>query len=249
MSDRSPSPERLLRRARRARVALWLAVSVIALDLLWTVVGTALMGGLVDLAGWTDWWDPGVQWLTGAAGIATFAAALYVVRCQRELLRWLQHAGVTLLSPGVTLSTFAWIVPIANLFLPLRSFRQIAVVAGPGREASLRRALDTWWALWLGGTIANRIASGLHKTADEPGLWLVATAFALVGGALLVWAGLLFAGVLPRLAAEQAELRMLLDLHPGERPSFLNPLDLALWWHRAVLPRTTAAPPALQSSS
>lgn len=244
------SSGKLLRRARRARYALLVAVGTVALDLLWALLGTVLTGGFWPVTDWAAWWEPVAQGFVVVLAAAMLVAAWFVVRCQRELLRALSRAGVAVLAPGVTLSTFAWVLPFANLFLPLTAFRQLAAAAGPGRDLPLRRALNTWWALWIGGSLANRLASGIHKLGEESGTWLLAAAFALAGGALLVWAGLLLAAILPRLAEQQGELHMLLAALPGERLAFRSAEELGDWWRWTVRPAAPfATPPPLPGAT
>jgi hypothetical protein len=236
----APPFAKLVRRARWARIALLGAAGILTLELAWSLLGAFLMGGFVEAGDWSAWWDRGVVLSNVLHGSALVVAGFFVLRCQRELLRGLRDAGVRTLSPDVTLATVSWFIPFVNFFLPLKSFRQVGAAVGPGRAASVTRALDSWWALWLCGAIATRVAAVINKTADTPGTWLWGAAFGTVGAALLLWAGLLLAAILPRLAEQQAELRMLLDAIPNRPDSFLTADDLGTWWHRTV---ERSAPP------
>lgn len=166
-------PERR-RRAATASVAVVLAV--LMMDVLWSVVGMITVSGAVATPneGWFDTYD------VVTTGIVLVYLALFVIsgllfiRWQRLAIRNTAFLGCERAEPSAGAATAGWFIPIANLFLPLLSFRQIARWSCPPGTQNRRNLLTVWWLGWVLTNLSFSVIGILHAIANDADAWVAA---------------------------------------------------------------------------
>ncbi len=194
------------RRRRVAVRALAAVLFLLAVDVLWALVGIATVGHLVPVPddGWFDAYDRIALGLSLVYLPFLGIAAVAFIAWQRLVIRNTLFLGCEHPEPGPTLATLAWFVPIVNLVLPFLSLRQVARWSrAPGaRDGPL---LPLWWASWL---LAGPFAvSGAVVTqlGEGPGPWVAGTAVQAVGTLLSIASGVLAVRVVDALSRGQEE--------------------------------------------
>ena len=126
----------------------------------------------------------------GFAILLVLVAAFFVILAQRQLLRNLQALGLCELDPGLTWSTFSWFVPIAFLFVPYLSFRQVVVgSSSPADRRTIVALLRSWWGFWIFASVLSGAAAGVLLTGGVGvGQWLetMSSVFQFLAGVLLI---------------------------------------------------------------
>jgi hypothetical protein len=181
---------------RRARVAvgcLMIVVYWLVVDVLWTVVGIATVGGLV--AAPSDAWFGAydtitmvIAWLYLAA-LAVSAATF--IRWQRAAIRNLAFLGCERPEIGPGFATAGWFIPIASLVVPLLSLREIARWSRPPDARSAGALLGWWWGGWVAASLTVSAASAAFSFGTEVPVWLAAATIDAVGTLGLVATGVL----------------------------------------------------------
>ncbi len=172
-----------------------------------------------------------------------FLAALFSIAAQRQFLRNLRPLGLDSLDPGINWSTFSWFVPLANLFVPYRSYGQVVVgCSAPQDRPVMLRLLGSWWALWVFALFLDTsllAATSLSSNTVADGLeTLCALVYAL--------AAVLFVTLLLVLRANQLEAaRRAAAASKEDRPPSLTPDSLAerLFVDEVASPSSPPPPP------
>lgn len=180
--------------------------------LLWT--DAALSGAAIALA-LLRGLDP---WRQGPADMAVGIGQLIVfIACAFVTLRWLYLAnanaralGVTDLmgSPGLAVGWF--FVPLANLFMPYMTVRDMWKASANPRDwqgASASGAIILWWVLWLASNIAGTISFRLwlESPKDSDGAGEV---FSLISNLTAIPAALIIAWIIGQMQAMQENARL-----------------------------------------
>lgn len=107
--------------------------------------------------------------LTGTISLIIFVWSATVIG------RWTYRAMANVRSSGLTTSVspgwaVGWyFIPVASLWMPFRGLAQIwrgSHGHEPTGDALLPRAMQVWWAAWLLGFFATRLAMALSETED-----------------------------------------------------------------------------------
>lgn len=106
---------------------------------------------------------------------AVIVNSMWVFRANRNARTLLPNQQIQ--SPWLT--TLGHMIPIANLWLPFKGFRQVHNIAQNAVEPLDRPAaswLNALWAFWMFGNIADRISARLFLSESESdydlGLWV-----------------------------------------------------------------------------
>ncbi|MEL7061746.1 MAG: DUF4328 domain-containing protein [Acidobacteriota bacterium] len=179
---------------------MWVTIPLLVLQSIFIVFAAAAnLGALIAFAGWF----PG----TSAEGFETAAlfaeiftlvflalTGIAFISWHRRLIRNLPAVGCPAPDPSIVWATWAWLLPIVNLFVPYRSFQQIARNA---RTASARRPtglVDAWWLAWIASIVADATSAVLMRIPEGPTRRVLEAGSTLAGnGAELLAAGLALA--------------------------------------------------------
>jgi len=134
-------------------------------------------------------------------------SGILVIRWQRLVVRNTMYFGCAKPSPSVTLASFSWIIPFANLVLPYRSLRDASQYGEDGRP-DLRWELVGWWTLWLLGGFLNTSSQSLARAAESGGLAAAAVVVDLLGSTLLAFSGILLIRVIREITARHGKRRL-----------------------------------------
>ncbi len=186
LPDRQPTPY-----DETARV---LAVSVLALSLLYTVVSVLaeVPTGLAALD-YAAGRDPGTPTLI-AGGVLAVGSVLLLLPLWIVTSLWLRAErrrlqGRRQFKNGTAGTFVSWVLPFANLVWPFFVVREVHEAAV---EPSRRLSLGSWWALWLLALFAGRISARLFgdQALGEPAGAVLATSAVyclLLVGAAVLW--------------------------------------------------------------
>ncbi|MEV4429346.1 DUF4328 domain-containing protein [Streptomyces sp. NPDC053792] len=190
----------------------WAVVALLAGNIVFDV-----LLGLIDVrnlaADETDFYDPAafgpinlnvayslsrlLYWATGIVFIIWF----YRLRKNAEI--WARDLQSR--TPGWAIGS--WFIPIANFWIPQviaadiwRASRREPYAADGKRELAL---LNSWWACWNIGIVAEMIATMQYKFAETIEAWTTATWWSLAGDALDIPAAVLAILVVQRLTSMQ----------------------------------------------
>jgi hypothetical protein len=197
------------RRARFAVAGLAAVVFSLVVDLLWTVVGIATVGGLVAAPSdaWFDHYDT-ITMVTAWLYIAGLVvAALTFIRWQRAAIRNLAFLGCERPDTGPGFATAGWFIPIASLVVPLLSLREIARWSRPTGAGSAGALLGWWWGGWLVSGLTVSAASAAFSFGDEVPIWLAAATADAVGSLGLVATAVLAVKIVRTLTGWQRRSR------------------------------------------
>jgi len=181
------------RRAATASVAVVLAVMMV--DALWSLVGMITVGGVVAVPdeGWFETYDSVTSGIILVYLALFFISGLLFIRWQRLAIRNTAFLGCERAEPSVGAATAGWFIPIANLFLPLISFRQIAQWSRPPGSPNRRNLLTVWWLGWVLTNLSFSVISVLHTIENAGGAWVAvrgadaaATLFQIAVGVLAI---------------------------------------------------------------
>lgn len=196
------NPERR-RRAAAASVAVVLAV--LMMDALWSVIGMITVGGVVAVPdeSWFDTYD----WVTTGfilVYLALFAvSAVLFIRWQRLAIRNTAFLGCERPDPSTGAATAGWFIPIANLFLPLLSFRQIACWSRPPGAPNRQSLLTVWWLGWILTNLSFSVISVLHTIASVGGAWVAVRGADAAATLIQIGVGVLAIKVVNTLSRDQ----------------------------------------------
>ncbi|HSN57706.1 MAG TPA: DUF4328 domain-containing protein [Candidatus Sulfomarinibacteraceae bacterium] len=197
------------RRAVWAGRTLAAVVFVLLVDVLWTIVGIATIGGLAPVPGptWFDDFDRVTQVVAVLYLATLLAAAAAFIRWQRGAIRNLLHLGCERPEYGPTIAAFGWFIPLVSLVLPLLSLREIARWSRPQGALSAGALLGWWWGGWLiSGFVASAatVAFQVFETATG---WIVAAAIDIAASLGLIAAAVLAIKVVRNLTDWQPRAR------------------------------------------
>lgn len=197
------------RRAVWAGRALAAVVFVLLVDVLWTTVGIATIGGLVPVPGptWFDDYDRVTQAVAVTYLATIFAAAIAFIRWQRGAIRNLLHLGCERPEYGPTIAAFGWVIPLVSLVLPLLSLREIARWSRPPGASSAGALLGWWWGGWLVSGFVASAATVAFKLAETATGWIVAATIDIAASLGLVAAAVLAIKVVRTLTGWQHRAR------------------------------------------
>lgn len=180
-------------RARVATIGLAAVTWVLIVDVLWTVVGIATVGGVIA--------TPSVAWFDHYDVITTIIGRVYIVglvlagatfiRWQRTAVRNLPFLGCEHPEHGTGIATFGWFIPIGSLVLPLLSMREITLRSRPPNAGSAGGLLGWWWGLWIASGFVITISSFVFQIDSGPVTWISAAAVDAVGTIGLIACGIL----------------------------------------------------------
>ncbi|MDP3984792.1 MAG: DUF4328 domain-containing protein [Acidimicrobiia bacterium] len=161
----------------------------------------------------TTGWELGVGLALGLAYLATgIIWMIWQHRAHRNVGLWI--------NPRFRASAiWWWIVPVANLFMPLRAVREIAVTVGRERP----RWLSWWWGVLLTGNFLGAATSGIDYSRNLVAFETVslASSLSITAAAAL---GIALVGSIDRGLAER---RRASGLVAGELP--LRPPPILAW--------------------
>lgn len=181
------------RRAVWARRALATVVFVLLVDVLWTIVGIATIGGLAPVPGptWFDDYDRVTQAVAVTYLATIFAAAIAFIRWQRGAIRNLLHLGCERPEYGPTIAAFGWVIPLVSLVLPLLSLREIARWSRPPGATSAGALLGWWWGGWLVSGFVASAATVAFQVSETATGWIVAATIDIAASLGLIAAAVL----------------------------------------------------------
>ena len=145
----------------------------------------------------------------GIVGLVVTAIAWWVwqYRGQANLV----SAGRQGLEHGPWGAVGWWLVPVANLWMPFKTMRELWKASEPIEDPAAWTRLETWpvlgwwWALWIIGNILQS-ASGFANSSEDLGAIRAADVTALAGLSCSVFAACLAIGVVRRITERQAAL-------------------------------------------
>lgn len=168
---------------------------------------SALAAGAALAIGPENFWGDGIGLFQLARGLLQLATAIVV-------LTWLYRANANVRalgaddmmgSPGLGVGWF--FIPLANLFMPYMTVRDIWKASAKPRDWQAERApaaILIWWLLWIAGGIIGVVVFRIEmeygfKMAPPEALWLSL-------GSDLIWvaASLLLAWIVRNIQAMQA---------------------------------------------
>jgi hypothetical protein len=196
------NPERR-RRAAAASVAVVLAAMM--MDALWSVIGMITVGGVVAVPN-ESWFDTYDSVTTGLflVYLALFAiSGLLFIRWQRLAIRNTAFLGCERPDPSTGAATAGWFIPIANLFLPLLSFRQISRWSRPPDAPNRESLLTVWWLGWIVTNLSFSVIGILHATANGATPWVTARGVDAAATLLQIAVGVLAIKVVNTLSRDQ----------------------------------------------
>lgn len=176
--------------------------ALIATILAWAVMGFTLLSALSHLLWLVSYSQmaetPMMLAVVGVSGLLSnlaFLPSIIVVMVWTYTAHSnLHRAGVTGLNYSPAWATFSFLVPIVNLFVPLRAMRELANrSAGEPEELAAADVdeIQSWWAAWIGSMIVGAFVAYTELVNLIPWLFLTTPFWATQG--LIVLANLLTA--------------------------------------------------------
>lgn len=155
-------------------------------------------------------------WRVGPADAAIGIGQLIVfIACAFVTLRWLYLANANARALGATdlmgspaLAVWWFFIPLANLFMPYVTVRDMWKASANPRDwqgASASGAIILWWILWLASNVAGTISFRLWLEKDTGS---AGEAFSLISNLASIPAALLIAWVIGRMQAMQEQARL-----------------------------------------
>jgi len=192
-------------RRRCAERALAAVLFLLVLDVLWSLLGIAAIGGLYAPPHeiWFDHFDTVWAWIGGVYAATFLVAAIAFIRWQRLAIRNTAFLGCERPSPGPALAVFQWFIPFVSLVLPYLSLRATAQWSRPPGRPSADLLLGWWWGAWVASNLGLGIASTVQRVVEGTIPWIVATTVETTSTLLLVAAGVLALKVVRTLTAWQ----------------------------------------------
>jgi hypothetical protein len=191
-------------RQRLMAVTVGFAVAVIVAQTAHAIVGIVYVGELVTPPeNWQETYGPifvAGLWLRN---LAIVVGGAFYIAWQRRVTRNLLSLGVAELRPGLGLSTFSWIIPVANLIVPFLNARQVARGSAPPGERSAVALAGWWWLAWVAASFWTLASNLLYGAADDSGFWIVATSVLWIGNAMLATSGFLVILMSARITRQQ----------------------------------------------
>ncbi len=201
-----PAGFRALGRRRTAAVSgIVLVLAVTVADMLWTMADVLIMGSLVPEP-FAEWWAYS-EWASQAMGcgylLFLVLSGVLFIRWQRQLLRNLLTLGCQRLDPSVTLASFSWFIPLANLFVPYLSVRQATAWSVPPGGRDQRPLVSAWWLAWVLSNLTAVFTGAGFLISEDATTWIPVAAADLVSSAIYLLAGLLAIRMVTVLSSQQ----------------------------------------------
>lgn len=174
--------------------------ALIATTLAWAVVGFTLLTALAHLL-WLVSYSQMAETplMMVAAGVSGALSNLAFYPSIVAVMVWtymananLHRAGMTGLNYSPAWATFSFLVPIINLFVPLKAMRELANRSAGEPEELASADVDevqSWWASWIGSIIVGAFVGYTMLVELIPGVFLTTPFWATQG--LIVLANLL----------------------------------------------------------
>jgi hypothetical protein len=151
----------------------------------------------------------------GIVGLVVTAVAWWVwqYRAQANLV----SVGRRSLDHGPWGAVGWWLVPVANLWMPFKTMRELWKASEPVEDPGAWTGLATWpvlgwwWALWILGNILQS-ASGFANDSEDLEAIRTADVTALAGLSCSVFAACLAIGVVRHISERQAALAAVVGL-------------------------------------
>jgi hypothetical protein len=132
--------------------------------------------------------DPLLSKLAGLAQSVVFVVAgLWWLQWFQPLYTAVRNAGRARFGSGRTWF-WAWVLPVVNLFLPMRLVRDVWRAADPpGERSPLPAVIRWWWVLWLGAGIFPALSLAFGDLGGRAGAAVAYVVWRLlyVGAAVL----------------------------------------------------------------
>lgn len=204
------------RRAATAVAGLAAIAWVLVVDVLWTVVGIATVGDLVQTPteSWFDHYDL-ITMIIGWVYLASllFAATTFI-RWQRISIRNLAFFGCENPEHGTGIATAGWFIPFASLVLPYLSMREIARWSRPPGGPDMGGILGWWWGTWVVSGVIVSISSAVFQLESTSTTWISAAAIDAIGSIGLVASAVLAVKIVRTVNRRQCRLREVLRAEP-----------------------------------
>lgn len=229
--------EHLASRQRKAEGALWLVIFFLALLTVLSAAGILAMANLMPQL-WPGDWD-GYDLINGSLSalyiLALLTSGILFLRWHRQAVRTGEQLGAAILthaapSRRVGWATVAWFVPIANLFVPYQSLKELAKIGSPlegsdgggegeseddddpnGDRAESEKAvlglLAVWWGFWIVNMLYGRANLAIWKLMGESTReWITSSAMDVFGSGFQILTGFLAIMVLRVVTRRHREL-------------------------------------------